>query len=179
MSRTHSALNLLLKKYLSVFFPPFHLHNIFCNSCLLIYIQLLLLFVTCVLLTLLSLSPLISILNQIVFFQLHFSFCTGELCIFGAPLMIFKQLLVTIYIFVFKYFLFVYLAQNSTQGWETGIFFKATYLSKHCITSLDLLLLSYKSAASWGSVNLLPASHFCHHFTHPDKVKDGFCSFWI
>lgn len=77
-------------------------------------------------------------LNQIVFFQLHFSFCTGELCIFGAPLMIFKQLLVTIYIFVFKYFLFVYLAQNSTQGWETGIFLK-----QHIFQSIALLVWTF------------------------------------
>lgn len=43
MSQTHSGLNLLFKKMpLSVFFPPpFHLHHIFCNTYLLIYIQLL------------------------------------------------------------------------------------------------------------------------------------------
>lgn len=90
--------------------------------------------------------------------------------------MIFKQLLVIIYIFVFKYFLCVYLAHNSLQGWETGLL-KAIYLLKHCITSLDLLLLSHKSAASWGSVNLLPASHFCHHFTNPDKRNTSFVQF--
>lgn len=83
-----------------------------------------------------------------------------------------------IYIFLCKSFLCVDLAQNYTQGWETGLF-KASCLSKLCITTLDLGLLSYNSAVNWGSVNLLPPSHFYHHFTHLDKVKYRFCSFWI
>lgn len=73
--------------------------------------------------------------------------------------MIFKQLLAIIYIFVFKYFLRVYLAQNSLQGWETGLF-KATYLLKHCITSLDFLLLSCIKSRELGISELAASLSF-------------------